>query len=1144
MSRPRGPVDRRLLALTRGHRGRLAVLTVLETALALSGVLQALLLVDLVVTVWREEPPTRAVAALLGLVLVRAALVRFAPVRAADVAGRLREDLRGRVLRHALALGPDTVAADRTGVLLTQGLPTLDGWFTRFLPALVAAVVLPPVVLLLLVRADPGSAVVVALTLPLVPVFAVLLGRATEARARRQWRATADLASHFLDVVRGLPTLRVHRRAARQVPVVAAATEEQRRRTLDVLRVAFLSGTALDLVATLSVGLVAVTAGMRVAAGELALPTALLAILLAPEAYRPLREVGARFHDTAAAGAVVEEVTALLARPVATPRGGCAPGLWLSGVRCTDDRGRDLVGAASVPGLAGASGAELRVHPGELVALAGPSGAGKTTLARVVAGTRAPDAGEVLHPLDPPPATLAQRPALPHAGSVREAVLAGRDASGSALLAALRGAGVDLPPDTPLGEAGVGLSAGQRQRVALARTLLGVELGARTLVLDEPTAHLDARAEAHVVATLRRLALDGVAVLVVAHRPALLAAADRVVRVVRVPRPPAEGGGVPTGAPAPPPTQEADPGPAPTPSAGRPVRPGRVRLRRVDGALAVAAGTGSALSGVVLTAAATWLLVTAADRPPVLTLSVAAVVVRATAVLRPLLAYGERLLSHDVAFRRLARWRARVLADLVPRVPGPLTGTRRRGELLQRVADDVDARLDGLLRGRHPVAVTASSSAVLLAATALLVGTTVALAAVPGLLLAGSLAPAVAARAQRWEQLRVDGLRDRGVRSLDVLGAVEDLRTLPVDPLAALDRGSAALHRIELRQARTLAAAQALALTGAGVAVLGAVLAAVAAGRPPVVVAVLALAGTVALEPLRALPEAVRTARRAAAATRRLETLATTPVPARDPAAPGVLPAPAPTTAPEGRGRRGLRFLGVEAGWDPDRPCLRGLDLDLAPGTVTVLRGPSGSGKSTVAALALRFLDVRAGRVLLDGEDTAGLAGDAVRGVVGLVGDDEHVFATSLRENLALAAPGCTDEALRSVLHRVRLDDWFVALPAGLDTRLGDGGAVLSGGERRRLALARALLADVDVLVLDEPTEGLDERTAADLLDDLVTAARAEGRGVLLLAHREEGLADADRVLELSAGRIPHPLHPLHPLHSPPDDRGIPLPAS
>uniref|UniRef100_UPI003D7DA693 ATP-binding cassette domain-containing protein n=1 Tax=Kineococcus sp. SYSU DK005 TaxID=3383126 RepID=UPI003D7DA693 len=557
-ARPRGPVDPRLLRHARTARRGVAAVAAAETAAAALLVAQAFALADLVVALWRGTGTGRPLLALAAVVAARAAVSAAATALAQRTATAVRADLTARAAQRALELGPAGVqrfGAARLTALLVQGLPALDGWFTRYLPALVPGALLPPAVLVLLALLDTGSALTVALTLPLVPLFAVLLGRATQARAQRRWRAARTLSAHFLDVVRGLPTLRAHRRAARQVRAVAATTDAHRRATLGVLRVAFLSSTALELVGTLSVGLVAVTAGMRLAGGTLDLRTALLVILLAPEAYRPLREVGARFHDSADAGAVVDDVDELLTAPAALPAGGDADGIRLRGVRVLREDGTAVVGT----GPDGTGGVDLDVAPGELVALAGPSGAGKTTLARVAAGLLAPDAGTVEHPLGARAvAHLPQRPTAPFARTVAQAVRAGREASDADVARALAAAAAgDLDPARPLGEGAGGLSAGQRQRLALARTLLGVQpgeragedRGARRLVLDEPTAHLDAAAEAAVVAALRELARAGCAVLVVAHRPALLAAADRVVHLAR----PAAAAPSPGGCPPPPP---------------------------------------------------------------------------------------------------------------------------------------------------------------------------------------------------------------------------------------------------------------------------------------------------------------------------------------------------------------------------------------------------------------------------------------------------------------------------------------------------------------------------------------------------------------------------------------------------------------
>nr|WP_281373348.1 thiol reductant ABC exporter subunit CydD [Kineococcus aurantiacus] len=1096
----------------RPARAGIAATAAVEVVQAALAVLQALALADLVTGLWQGR--VAGLGLLAGTVAGRVVTAWAAAHLAQRTATAVRDDLRTRVLARALELGPAWVerfGRARLAAVLTQGLPSLDGWFTRYLPALVPGVLLPPAVLLLLALTDLESALTVALTLPLVPVFAVLLGKATQARADRQWRTQRALAAHFLDTVRGLPTLRAHRRAARQVAVVAATTDASRRATLSVLRVAFLSSTALDLVGTLSVGLVAVTAGMRLAGGTLDLHTALLVILLAPEAYRPLREVGARFHDSADAAAVVADVDEVLTAPApATPAvraaGGHTEGIRLRGVEVRRPDGSAVL-----------TGFDLDVAPGRLHVLAGPSGAGKTTAARVAAGVLVPDAGTVEH--DPGAvAHLPQRPGFPHATTVAEAVRAGRDVPDELVARALRDAGAgELDPAGALGEDAGGLSAGQRQRVALARTFLSVRLGARVLVLDEPTAHLDPAGEAAVVATLRRLAHEeGCAVLAVAHRPALPAAADRTTTLTRPapatpPEPPAPL--APT-EPAATPARSTVRAPQP-PVAGARTVLGAPRVRgRWAGALAVATGVAAVLAATTLTAAATWLLVTAAGRPPVLTLSVAAVVVRASATARPLLVYAERLLSHDVAFSRLARWRSDVVAALVPRLPGRLTRQRsgRSGQLLVQLVDDVDARVDGTLRYRHPVTVTVIAVALALAAAAVL-SPRLALAALPGLLVALVVAPVVAGRAERGEDAHREDVGALSAATVETLDAVEDLQTLrSVHPLRAVQRRQAALARAERRRARAAAWTAGLTSAGTGLAVLGPAVAAGGSPAPLAWVCAAVLAAVTVADATRALPDAARARERARRAAARASALLATPVAAVEPAAPQPLPAPTRTV---------LRLRDVTAGWDG--PTLRHLDLDLAAGDVVAVRGPSGAGKSTLAALLQRFLDPAAGQVLLDGVPVTSLAGDDVRSVVGRVGDDEHVFATSLRENLLLAAPGTADDALVAVLHRVRLGEWFAALPHGLDSRLGDGGAPLSGGERRRLAMARALLADVRVLVLDEPSEGLDEVTGARLVGDLLDARGDQA--VLLLAHRVEGVDRAGRVYDLLDGRlVPAPL--------------------
>jgi ATP-binding cassette subfamily C protein CydCD len=411
--------------------------------------------------------------------------------------------------------------------------------------------------------------------------------------------------------------------------------------------------------------------------------------------------------------------------------------------------------------------------------------------------------------------------------------------------------------------------------------------------------------------------------------------------------------------------------------------------------------------------------------------------------------------------------------------------------LLTRVVDDVDAIVDGLLRGRLPAA-AAGLALGITSVVAFLVLPAAGPAIAAGLLLAAVLAPALAARqasrrAAATAQARAQ-LRDAVVETIDGL---EDLAAAGGGALTIPERRSRALAREEARAARAAGLAAALGHLGWGVAVVGTALA--LGGLRPEWAAVLLL-GIVALgEPVGALPDAAVARGRAAGAQARLGELAAQP----------------PSATP-GRGAAqpvsgAVAIRGLVAGWDPDRPpALRGLDLDLAAGARVAVLGPSGAGKSTLAAVLARLLDPRAGTVTLGGVDLRELDDAAVRRWVGLVSEDaDHVFASTVRENLRLARDGATDEELLAVLERV-------GLGLGLDLWLGAGAATISGGQRKRLATARALLADPELLILDEPTEGLDEPGAEALMADLLAAAR--GRTVLVLTHRTEGLA---RVAEI-----------------------------
>ncbi|WP_344316307.1 thiol reductant ABC exporter subunit CydD [Streptomyces javensis] len=541
------PIDPRLLRYARATRFFLAASVALGLAGAGLVIAQAMLIAEIVVGAFQRGDGVTALTlplGLLALVAVGRAAVSWLTELAAHRAGAaVKSELRLRLLERAVRLGPSWLDSRRTGeltTLATRGIDALDDYFARYLPQLGLAVVVPVAVLARIVTADWISALIIVATLPLIPLFMMLIGWATQSRMDRQWRLLSRLSGHFLDVVAGLPTLKVFGRAKAQAASIRAITGDYRRATLKTLRLAFLSSLALELLSTVSVALVAVDIGMRLVHGEMDLFTGLVVLVLAPEAYLPLRQVGAQYHAAAEGLTAADEVFAVLEREPSGAGGSPAPdargaGLALDGL-VVRHPGR------TEPSLARTS---CEIRPGETVAVVGPSGAGKSTLLNAVLGFAAPYEGRVLiggrdlASLDPESwrrqiAWVPQRPYL-FAGTIAENVrLARPDADDEAVRAALRDADalrfVSALPDgieARLGEMGAGLSAGQRQRIALARAFLADR---PVLLLDEPTANLDGETEASVVEAVRRLA-EGRTVLLVVHRPALLPLADRVLRL-------------------------------------------------------------------------------------------------------------------------------------------------------------------------------------------------------------------------------------------------------------------------------------------------------------------------------------------------------------------------------------------------------------------------------------------------------------------------------------------------------------------------------------------------------------------------------------------------------------------------------------
>jgi ATP-binding cassette, subfamily C, bacterial CydD len=541
---------RRLTRSSRAARAHLVacvVLGVVELALIVA---QATLLARVISAAFLGGADLAAVRPeliwLLVLALARGVVAAGFEIAGRVGAARVMAGLRGQLVEHLLLVRPGATAGERRGELAAaavQGVDALEAYFARYLPQVALAALAPPIILAWTFPRDAAAAFVLAVTFPLIPVFMVLIGKRAEKRTRERWGTLAQLSAHFLDVVRGLATLRAHGRADAQVDTIARAGDGYRRATMGTLRVGFLSALVLELLAMIGTALVAATVGVQLASGDLRLEAGLTVLLLAPELYLPLRNAGAQFHASADGMAAAERIHAIIDTPSAIavpehPR------------RCPDP-GAEPVQLREVafayagrpePVLRDVS---LRIEPGETVALVGPSGAGKTTLAALLLRLADPGAGGVLcgttdlRAVDPREwrrrvAWLPQRPTI-FSGSVADNVRLGAPrATDEQVLAALAAANarafVDVLPDgieTPVGEDGRGLSAGEAQRIALARAFLG---DSPLVILDEPTAHLDAGSERAVAEAVARLA-EGRTALLIVHRPELAGVAGRVLEL-------------------------------------------------------------------------------------------------------------------------------------------------------------------------------------------------------------------------------------------------------------------------------------------------------------------------------------------------------------------------------------------------------------------------------------------------------------------------------------------------------------------------------------------------------------------------------------------------------------------------------------
>jgi thiol reductant ABC exporter CydC subunit len=564
----------------------------------------------------------------------------------------------------------------------------------------------------------------------------------------------------------------------------------------------------------------------------------------------------------------------------------------------------------------------------------------------------------------------------------------------------------------------------------------------------------------------------------------------------------------------------AAPAPPAAASLGSPGRPPLLRLlataRPLRGrlALAVAAGAAATGCGTGLLAVSGFLLARASQHPSIIAISVAVVAVRALSIGRGVSRYLERLASHDAAFRVLAQLRVAIWRRLEALAPAGLS-LFRSGDLLARLICDVDATQDLFIRGITPP-LTALLVGGAAAALCLLILVPAAAVLAAGLLTAGIIVPLAAAALARKAAVRGAPARGRLAATVtDLLDGAAELSVFGAEDaaLADADAADAELTRLARRTAAASSLGTGLMSLVSGLTLWAVLLLGVAAtgtgALTRVPLAVLTLTALASFEVVTALPAAAVQLDQARASAARITAVADAPDPVREPSHPRSLP-PGPYT---------ITLREASVCYQPDGPpALDRVSLDLPPGRRVALVGANGAGKSTLAAVLMRFCELSGGAALLNGHDLASYAADDIRSVIGGCPQDPHLFDATLRDNLRLARPSATGEELEAAVARARLLPWIRSLPQGLDTRVGTRGAAVSGGQRQRLALARAFLADPALLILDEPTAHLDPEASRALTADLLHTT--EGRAVLLITHDRDELDQVDQIVLLDHGRI------------------------
>ncbi len=1036
-----------------------------------------------------------------------------------------------------------------------DGITQVENYLRVILPKIIDASVIVPVTLVATLVLDWPSAIILAIVVPVLIFYMVMLGQMAQERATRQYGAYQVLSNHFIDTLRGLETLQVLGAAKRQVKRIFDVSERFRRATVKTLRVATLSGAVLDLLATLGVAAVAMMLGFRLVVGQLDLFTGLAALMLAPEYFAPLRQFAGDFHASLDGKNALADILALVSRDEGAPCNDSPIAPWnenstldLQGIALSYREAPDA--EAAVPVF---DAANFHARGFERIAIVGASGSGKSTFASLLGGFITPNGGCIssngvsvpLHALGSESwrkqvLFIPQDPYLFHATLRENITFYTPDASDEEVMRAVQALGLDrllaeLPEglDTVIGEGGRGLSGGQAQRIALARALL--DPSRRILIFDEPTAHLDIETELELKQRMLPL-MEGRLVIFATHRMHWMQNMDRVYAIENgrlVERSFQSASGTPdpklaqpaaadTLEPAIHPVEaqpiaaayDSEPASAASTSADtdRWVRP-YLKRHRKQMAQALTLGVGASAFAALLMFTAGYLISgTAEARGSILFYYLPIAFVQLFGLGKPVLRYFERLHSHDWVFRTTSSLRVRLYKSLESR------GVRRiaesTGKVLGLVADDIGHIQNLYLRTVFPLIIAWITLALAVVAFGVFdwMFALVALASlgVVAVAMPAALRNASEQRTRAFKRLkdeRYDRLTDDMLGASDWVfsGRGEECRQRHTKLAAVAHDAQDAVDSLE--RASTLAGSALLAAFAGVVIWWGAARFGGTPGGDANWIAAFALGLFPLMESIAALSSAAIRANGHRVSIEQLNTL-----PDADDSI-EVVETPAPDITSFELVAEGLRF-----GYRKDTaPVLDSISIRIPAGQKLAILGQSGSGKSTFAALIRGDLQPDDGGVSLGGVPTMQF-GDAISGFVGIVQQAPYLFNQTVRDNLAIARPDATDEDIWDVLERVQLADMMQSLPNGLSTMMAEAGKRFSGGERHRIALARVLLADAPIILLDEPTVGLDPDTERALIQTILDTS--PGKTLVMITHHLQGIESFDRVVFLEHGRI------------------------